>query len=99
MKIEDTLDQPVVVEIAAAVSVISRAEVKEEITFGSNVAPRFVWHHPEDKRREPVGRFSVADIDDAAVVQFVIAGTIRVLRTVKAAADGEREVGAGKQES
>jgi hypothetical protein len=40
----------------------------------------------------------MSDIDDATVVQLVIAGTVGVLWTVEAPAYGEREMSPGKEE-
>src|SRR6185503_10211484 len=99
MQVEHTLDQAIIVQVAAAVAIVPAAEVKQEISLGPDVVPGFVRHGPEHERAEPLGRLSLADINDTAVVHLQVSRAVRIPVAVEPAADTEGKMKPGEENS
>src|SRR5919106_123907 len=73
--------------------------MEEQIPLRPDIAPRFIGHGPEDERPQPVGRLPMADVDDATVVYFIVAGSVGVQPPVKPATHRQREVPSREDET
>ena len=97
MQIEHALNQPVVVEVTAAIAIIPAAEMEQQVALGTDVVPGLVRHSSEHEGTKPFRRLSLPDIDHPPVVYLGAAGPVSIQAVIEPAADAEGKMAAGEE--